>query len=279
MNENDYILRKSNMVKSLFSKPPVKGTSEKEFIDSIRIKILNSVNFDSTFFNDVNIDGKSMLDYYSSSEASVQEKEFFTKTFNDIEILRKFQFNQNHFFEFVSNLGEALSNGDEDIYSKQLKFAFKIIETEWSRDLNTLILEKYKGNNVLSHLFSYGIQSAMFVDNEIQDKKLKTRSLNQKKIEFLYENTKTDLFVENFYFDLLYFSYVNNPEEASYIAQNNKKIISDNLVLVNGNRYGRMIEDSFLLYEKDNLKKLINFNEPDTELPKVKNTKKSRMRL
>lgn len=279
MNENDYILRKSNMVKSLFSKPPMKGTSEKEFIDSIRIKILNSVNFDSTFFNDVNIDGKSMLDYYSSSEASVQEKEFFTKTFNDIEILRKFQFNQNHFFEFVSNLGEALSNGDEDIYSKQLKFAFKIIETEWSRDLNTLILEKYKGNNVLSHLFSYGIQSAMFVDNEIQDKKLKTRSLNQKKIEFLYENTKTDLFVENFYFDLLYFSYVNNPEEASYIAQNNKKIISDNLVLVNGNRYGRMIEDSFLLYEKDNLKKLINFNEPDTELPKVKNTKKSRMRL
>lgn len=279
MNENDYILRKSNMVKSLFSKPPMKGTSEKEFIDSIRIKILNSVNFDSTFFNDVNIDGKSMLDYYSSSEASVQEKEFFTKTFNDIEILRKFQFNQNHFFEFVSNLGEALSNGDEDIYSKQLKFAFKIIETEWSRDLSTLILEKYKGNNVLSHLFSYGIQSAMFVDNEIQDKKLKTRSLNQKKIEFLYENTKTDLFVENFYFDLLYFSYVNNPEEASYIAQNNKKIISDNLVLVNGNRYGRMIEDSFLLYEKDNLRKLINFNEPDSETPKVKNTKKSRMRL
>lgn len=252
MNEEVYIELKSKMLHSCFSVPPAQGMSENEFVDLLRNKVLTGLAFEPTFLNDVKINGKSMLDYYSSTETPENEKMYFSKTFNDLDVLNCFQFNKFHFFDFVSNVAKGAAENKSQIYNEQLKLTMKIIEIEWSRDIDTLLIEKYQGNNVLAHILSHGVAASTLLFNQSLKSKLTTKVLNEKKVNFLKDHTKSELVFNNLYFDLMYYSFSKHPENSTTLAIDNKSIINSNL-MINSAEISKVVDRAFTLYENDRI--------------------------
>lgn len=274
MTDEEYLSRKNKLIYSLFSTPPKKGISEKDFIDSVKLKISTAMSFDSTFFNDVIIKDKNMLDYYSSDSSTEEEKNYFVKTFEDIEILKNFQFNRYQFYDFVSNVSNGINNNKGDIYKKELDVIIKIIEIEWSRDIDTLLLDKYEGKNLISHILSSGFTSSLILNNALDNKKIEKTILNDKKIKFLKGHTKSSDFLNNLYFDMMYYLYDKNPNKAIDLALENKAII-ENTILKNNSKLIKNIEDAYSLYEEDLFNLKFSFNE-DKQL---KTSTKKKMRI
>lgn len=271
MNDEQYVALKSQMVKSMFATPPPKGCGEDEFIYALRDRVNISMSFNETFFNDVNLSGKSFLDYYSSSETSDEEKSYFLKTFDKVDILDKFQFNKYHFFNFVSNIMEGVKDNN-DLASKQMDLMLKIIDLEWRRDIDTLLLDEYKGKNVISHIMSYGLHASMMLKNKIENKKLTSKLLPDEKINFLKNNTQTDNLMDNLYFDLTYFSCVKNPNEANNLLYENKEIIQKNM-MIDPQKWVNVLEKSLNLFNEDHLM----YIRPNIKSETTKKTRKNRI--
>ncbi len=232
---NDYIERKSLAVKNLFKIKAPKGMSDNEFSTMQKNKIIEILNINPDFFLDIKIEGKNILDYYSS-QSSGRERSSFFKVLSVAEIINKMNLSSEHVYSISNNIIEEIKNNKFDETKKELKFLSKLIFKCWKKDIDLLTFDKFNGGNICSHFISGGISNYFIFRNEINNFNVNKIGIKKEEI-----NNFTELDLDKSTFSFLYFTVMKNSFSKKINSSNN--VVEENLKLISDNGLNEELEE------------------------------------
>lgn len=246
-NYNDYIKRKSFAVKELFKINAPKGMSDNEFTSLQKCKIVEILNINPNFFIDINIEGKNILDYYSSIN-NMKERESFFKVMSNSEIINKVNLSSNLIYSLAKNLSFEIKNNKFEETKKEFKFLSKIIFKYWKKDLSLLENKNFKGGNICSHFISEGISNYHMFKNEINNVDIKKSGLKKEVVaDLINQKLKNKNTFSLLYFSLLSKEFSNNINNCNDLVEENIKIANTSGL---DSELTTLIEQTFNIIEK-----------------------------